>query len=226
MISGLNETSLKQWIETSLKNNSNTLAEGYQGKTLLYTDDSQKLVIKVPHGSGLVKYIHTLMLRHEHKVYEALSSFTGAPKCYGMVANRYLVIEFINGNPIRNKRPNDDQAYFSKLLELIEQMHKLGIAHMDLKKKDNLLVTENDQPCLIDFGTAVIKKKGFHPFNYFLYKLARRFDYNAWIKHKYHDKMNEITDHDKIYYKQTLTERYAGLIKKTFAKIKKSANKI
>ena len=224
MISGLDETKLQQWIETSLQNNSNTLAEGYQGKTLLYKDNSQNFVIKTPHGKGLLKYIHTLMLRHEHRIYKELTDFSGAPKCYGLIDNKYLVIEYINGQPIRNKRPDDNQAYFSKLLELIEQMHRLNVAHMDLKKKDNLLITENDQPCLIDFGAAVIKKKGFHPFNTFWYKLAKRFDYNAWIKHKYHNKMNNISNVDRAHYKQTLTEKYAGLIKKTYAKIKSLKN--
>jgi predicted Ser/Thr protein kinase len=225
MISGLNEINLQQWIETSLQNNSHTLAEGYQGKTLLYEDSSQKFVIKAPHGSGLIKYIHILMLRHENKVYKNLSDFSGAPKCYGMIDNRYLVIEYINGQPIRKQRPANDQAYFEKLFELIEQMHRLNVAHMDLKKKDNLLTTENDQPYLIDFGAAVIKKKGLHPFNSFWYKLAKRFDYNAWIKHKYHNRMDEISDNDQVYYKQTLTEKYAGLIKKAYTKIKSHINK-
>jgi serine/threonine protein kinase len=104
-------------------------------------------------------------------------------------------------------------------------MHRLNVAHMDLKKKDNLLTTENDQPYLIDFGAAVIKKKGLHPFNSFWYKLAKRFDYNAWIKHKYHNRMDEISDNDQVYYKQTLTEKYAGLIKKAYTKIKSHINK-
>lgn len=220
MISCLNETSLQQWIETSLQNNTHMLAEGYQGKTLLYESDSQRFVIKAPHGSGLVKYIHILTLRHENKVYKKLSDFSGAPRCYGMIDNRYLVIEYIDGQTIRKQRPVNDQAYFEKLLELIKQMHKLNVAHMDLKKKDNLLITGNDQPYLIDFGAAVIRKKGFHPFNYFWYRLAKRFDYNAWIKHKYHNKMNEISETDQAYYKYTLTEKYARLIKKIYTKIK------
>ena len=81
MIKGIQESSLKLWIEDSLKNNSHTLAAGYQGKTLLFEDGGYHLVIKVPHGKGMVKYIHTLMLRHESHVYEKLANFEGCPKC-------------------------------------------------------------------------------------------------------------------------------------------------
>ncbi len=216
MIKGLKESSLKHWIEDSLHNNSHTLAAGYQGKTLLFEDENNRLVIKTPHGRGLVKYIHTLMLRHENRVYEILENFGGCPKCYGLVDNKYLVLEFIDGLPIRNKQPDSHDDYFVKLFDLIENMHQLKVAHMDLKKKDNLLVTRNGKPCLIDFGTAIIKKPGFHPLNTFLYKLAKRFDYNAWIKHKYHNKMHNISNHDSVYYQRTFIEKISGSIKKSY----------
>lgn len=218
MIKGLNESSLRQWIEDSLQNNTHTLAAGYQGKTLLFESDSHRLVIKVPHGRGLVKYIHTLMLRHENCVYEMLANFEGSPECYGLIDNRYLVLAFVDGHPIRKKQPDNHEAYFSKLFEFIEDMHQFQVAHMDLKKKDNLLITRNDEPCLIDFGTAVIKKTGFHPLNAFWFNLAKRFDYNAWIKHKYHNNMYNLSSEDGVYYQRTFIEKISSSIKKSYKK--------
>ena len=87
---------------------------------------------------------------------------------------------------------------------------------MDLKKKDNLLVTHHDEPCVLDFGAAVIKKEGFHPINHFLYRLAIRFDYNAWVKHKYHNNMHNIDAADQIYYQRTSIEKIAKQIKRLF----------
>lgn len=220
MIKGLKESSLKQWIEDSLRNNTHTLAAGYQGKTLLFEGDNYRLVIKTPHGRGLVKYIHTLMLRHEHQVYETLKNFEGCPECYGLVDNKYLVLQFIDGSPIRNKQPDDHDAYFKKLLDLIESMHHFQVAHADLKKKDNLLVTSDDKPCLIDFGTAVIKKPGFHPLNAYWFNLAKRFDYNAWVKHKYHNNMHNLSDDDSVYYQRTFIEKISSTVKKSYKKIR------
>ncbi len=179
MINGLNESSLKHWIEDSLHNNTHTLAAGYQGKTLLFEDENNRLVIKIPHGAGLVKYIHTLTIRHEYEAYKKLYGFSGCPKCYGLVDNKYLVLDFIDGHPIRKQQPVNHAAYFDELFNLIGEMHQLQVTHIDLKKKDNLLVTHDDKPCMIDFGTAVIKKSGFHPLNALLFKLAKRFDYNG-----------------------------------------------
>lgn len=220
MIKGLTESSLKQWIENSLQENTHTLAAGYQGKTLLFEDNNHRLVIKVPHGKGPVKYIHTLMLRHENHVYEKLANFEGCPECYGLVDNRYLVLAYVDGHPIRKKQPENHAGYFTKLFELIEDMHRFQVAHMDLKKKDNLLVSSNDKPCLIDFGTAVIKKPGFHPLNAFWFNLAKRFDYNAWIKHKYHNNMHNLMPDDSIYYQRTLIEIFSKKIKQIYLKIK------
>lgn len=219
MIKGTDESIIKKWVEQSLASNTHVLAEGYQGKTLLYDTDNGSIVIKIPHGKGLIKYIHTLMLRHEHRVYQQLMEFEGVPECYGLIDNKYLALERVNGQPIRQRRPVNDEIFFTRLFKLVEQLHQRGVAHMDLKKKDNLLVSTDDTPFIIDFGTAVILKKGFHPINTYLFKLARRFDYNAWIKHKYHNRQY-ISDEDAAYFHRTVIERLSSSIKKMYSRIK------
>lgn len=215
-LSDSDKVRLKQWIETSLASNTHSLAAGYQGQTLIYREAGRSLVIKVPHGRGLIRKFHVHMLRHEYAVYKQLENFSAAPKCFGLIDNQYLVLEYINGLPIRQHRPTDEDVYFSELLQAIKRMHQLGVAHMDLKKKDNLLVVDDKHPCVIDFGTAVIYQPGLHPFNHFRYNLAVRFDYNAWVKHKYHDRMDEISEHDQVYYKKTFTEMIARQIKRFY----------
>ena len=94
---------------------------------------------------------------------------------------------------------------------------------MDLKRKDNLLVKADETPCLLDFGAAVINKKGFHPLNHYHYQLAKQFDFNAWIKHKYHDRSpNEISMTDRKYYKVTWIEAIAGIVKQAYTSLKGS----
>lgn len=218
MIDGVDESELKQWIENSLAENTHVLAAGYQGKTLLYQRDDLKFVIKTPHGAGISRLIHTRMLRHEHQVYRRLVGYPFAPACYGMVDNRYLVLEYIEGATIRDRRPVDENAYSDKLFTAIQLLHEHDVAHMDLKKKDNLLVTNDDDPCLLDFGAAVIRKQGLNPLNRFHYRLARQFDYNAWIKHKYHDRMHAVSDADRVYYKVTRIEALASRLKQAFSR--------
>ena len=215
----LDEAALKQWIEESIASNANTLASGYQGQTLLYEDADRRYVIKVPHGKGLARYFHRHMLRHEYSVYRKLEDFDGAPHCYGLVDEQYLVLEYIEGRTIRTKRPLDEDEFNARLLEYIKTMHARGIAHMDLKRKDNLLVKSDETPCILDFGAAVINKPGFHPFNHYRYNIARQFDYNAWIKHKYHDRLQEISIIDRPYYKVTWIEALASRIKAIYTRL-------
>ena len=207
---------LKQWIESSLASSTHTLAAGYQGQTLIYRDTEKELVIKVPHGRGLIRWFHVRMLYHEYAVFKKLENFSAVPKCYGLIDNQYLVLQYIPGLPIRQSRPQDEAQYFEQMFLAIGQMHERGVAHMDLKKKDNLLVVDGVHPCMIDFGTAVIFQPGFHPFNHWRYKLAIRFDYNAWVKHKYHDRMEDVSAADKPFNNQTLVEIIARTIKRFY----------
>jgi len=216
VLSESDKTRLKQWIETSLASNSNSLASGYQGQALIYRDNEKSLVIKVPHGRGLIRWFHVRMLHHEYAVYKKLENFESVPRCYGLIDNQYLLLQYIDGLPIRVDRPQDEASYFQQLFDAIGRMHALGVAHMDLKKKDNLLVVKGMHPCLIDFGAAVIYQPGFHPLNHWRYKLAVRFDYNAWIKHKYHDRLDEVSDQDKPFYNRTWTELVARNIKRLY----------
>ena len=103
------------------------------------------------------------MLRHEYDVYQKLGDFDGAPACFGLIDGQYLVLEYVGGRTIRKKRPLDEDEFNAKLFEHIKTMHSKSVAHMDLKRKDNLLVKTDESPCILDFGAAVIKKPGFHP---------------------------------------------------------------
>jgi len=213
------EAALKQWIEESIATGSNILAAGYQGKILHYEGTNGDLLIKAPHGRGLARYLHQHTLRHEYEVYKQLGDFDGAPKCYGLIDDQYLVLEYVGGRTIRKKRPLDEEEFHTKLFDLIKKMHARSVAHMDLKRKDNLLVTIDENPCIIDFGAAVIKKKGFHPFNQYHYQVAKQFDYNAWIKHKYHDCLDDISMFDRKYYKFTWIEALASITKQLYTKL-------
>ncbi len=216
----LDEAALKQWIEESLATGANVLAAGYQGQTLFYADGTNQYVIKVPHGEGLERSFHKKMLRHEYEVYQQLGDFVGAPACYGLIDGQYLVLEFVDGRTIRNKRPLDEDEFHRKLFSYIRMMHTRNVAHMDLKRKDNLLVKADESPCILDFGAAVIRKKGLHPFNQYRFRIGKQFDYNAWIKHKYHDRgYDRLSMFDRKYYKLTWIEALAGGIKGIYTKL-------
>ncbi len=212
----MSENDLLHWVREHLDSDVNALAAGYQGKTLLFNESGHKLVIKVPLGNFLTRPINLALLRHEYRIYQKLQGMQEVPVCYGMANNEYLVIEYIEGQTIRERRPDSDSEYFVKLLQAIKEMHHRKVAHFDLKRSENLLVTENDEPKLIDFGVSIARKDGLHWLNQYLYKLAKQFDFNAWARHKYHKKMDLLNAEDKKYYHKTVVEIFSKKIKRFY----------
>ncbi|VAW64374.1 hypothetical protein MNBD_GAMMA08-2843 [hydrothermal vent metagenome] len=212
----ISEDELTKWVNAHLNTDTFALSAGYQGKTLLFNEHNHKLVIKVPLGNFLIRPINLALLRHEYHVYQKLQSMHSVPVCYGMANNEFLVIEFIEGQTIRQKRPETNSDYYVKLFSAVKEMHSLGVAHFDLKRSENLLVTKNNEPKLIDFGVSIIKKDGLHWLNQYLFKTAKQFDLNAWARHKYHRKMELISEDDKPYYNKLGIEVFSKKIKRFY----------
>lgn len=222
-LDGLSEDTLVRWIEDSLAAGTHRLASGYQGQTLLYENAGRRLVIKVPIGRGPRRWIATLLLRHEARVYACLDGFTGAPKYYGLLKNRYLVLAYVEGVSARTAAYVDRGAFFSELLHFINELHRRGIAHSDLQKKDNLLVVAGSTPCLLDFGTAVIRKPGFAPINRLHYRLAKRLDINQYIKLKYRKRFDALSAADQALYQRTTVEKVARALKRLWRQVRYGA---
>lgn len=228
MLEGLDketETRLSQWLNESIKTGNNQLGEGYQGSLYLYRDSEPHLIIKVAKGNFITRRVHEFMLHKERNVYRKMQGLKGIPNCYGMLDNKYLVLEYISGIPIRHAEIADRTAFFDELLKIVRNLHELGVAHGDMKKQDNLLVIDKQIPCLIDFGVAVIRKNGISPINHFFYKTAQKFDFNAWIKLKYQGRYDEISEADKPLWNRTKTEIIARWIKFKFLALKRFFSK-
>jgi serine/threonine protein kinase len=126
-----------------------------------------------------------------------MDGLAGIPRCHGLVAGRYLVLEFIRGTPYRDATWTDRERWFAEFLAVLRSIHARGVSHGDLKSKANIMVTADEKPCVIDFGTAFVFKPGFHPINNRLFEHGRRMDLNAWVKHKYHGRYADVSDMDR-----------------------------
>jgi len=219
----LGEKELLHFIKRSVETNSNILNRGYQANVYLYKGkDGRRLIIKAPTGWWLGKLIRRMMLRKECEAYSRLQHLEGIPRCLGLIDGCYLVLEFIDGITARKAEIKDRKFFFEAFLNLIKQLHIAGVAHADLKKKDNILVVHGRKPYIIDFGVAVIKKHGFAPLNSYLYNTAKKFDFNAWVKLKYDGKYEDMSEKDSRYYERTLIEKEARWIKDRYLIVKKA----
>jgi predicted Ser/Thr protein kinase len=192
----IGQPALRQWIEGSLARQENVLAVSNQGTLLHYRDGGLDLVIKAAMGSGLVRRLRERTLLREYQAYRRMEGLDGVPKCYGLVAGHYLVLEFVHGVPYREAQWTDRDRWFRELLAVLRSIHDRGVSHGDLKSKANIVVTADEKPCVIDFGTAFVHKPGFHPVNNWLFEHGRRMDINAYVKHKYHGRYEDISGED------------------------------
>ena len=186
----------RSWIEHSLEKDANVLAVSNQGTILHYCEDGVDLIVKTAMGRGAVRSLRERTLLREFAAYRRMEGLAGIPRCYGMIDARYLVIEFIRGTPYREARWSDRDRWFAEFLRVIRSFHERGVSHGDLKSKTNILVTEDEKPCVIDFGTAFLHKPGFHPVNNWFFEHGRRMDVNAWVKHKYRGRYGAAAGED------------------------------
>lgn len=215
------EQRLRAWILTSLASGQNVLSAGYQGKVLYYKDETARLVIKMPPQSVWQRPLLLQTLRHEYRVYQKLEGLAGVPRCYGLLDERFLVLEYIDGLSLRDGQIGDRPRFFEDFRKLLEELHARGVAHADLKKKDNILITADNRPYLVDFGVAVIRKPGYAPLNHSLFDMAVRFDFNAWVKHKYQRHYEDVNAVDRAYLRPTPIERVSRMIKQPYSGLRR-----
>lgn len=161
------------------------------------------------------------MIRREYRVYERMQGIAGVPVCYGLKDGEHLMLEYVEGRSLREAQCElrDRDAFFKSLLELILTLHGVGVAHADMKRKDNILVTPDERPYLIDFGTAVLRHVDGGFLNRFIFGQACRIDLNAWVKLKYQRRSSEIAGPDRAYYRPTAVERVARLFRRGYRKL-------
>lgn len=191
------------------------LNRGYQAEVYLHRVGERSMVLKLAYGRGVAGWLRRYMLRREAKVYEHLVGVGGLPRCYGFVEGRCLLLEHFDGRPYRRAGIIDRDAFFASLRQMIEVIHEHGIAHGDLKTRDNILVTDDGMPHIVDFGIAMLRKPDGGWLNRWLFEMFRQFDRNAWIKLKYKKHMGAIEAPDLAWHHVTRVERLARRVRAT-----------
>jgi predicted Ser/Thr protein kinase len=194
------------------------LGSGYQGEVYLIDGPDGALIMKRPSGRGALRMVRRAMLRREHAIYQRLQGIAGVPECRGLAPDGSLLLEFIEGRSLREAAlaPVERERFFAALRELITAVHRAGVAHGDLKRKDNILVAAGNRPYLIDFGTAVSALPGAGFLRRFLFRQIRRMDLNAWVKLKYQRQGVVMDAADQAHYRPTVSEAIARVLRRAW----------
>ncbi|HUF73535.1 MAG TPA: hypothetical protein VMR74_11610 [Gammaproteobacteria bacterium] len=170
-----------------------------------------ELVVKSPHPNPLLAWFGRRAIRREARIYDRLSGVDGVPRSFGLAGTRHLVLEHVPGSTLREASPElaDRERFFARLLDSILAMHAAGVAHGDLKRKENTLVGPGESPFIIDFGVACLLEPNARGPGRLRFELTRQMDLNAYIKLKYGARYDGMTPVDAALHKPLLIERIA-----------------
>ena len=118
------------------------------------------------------------LCRREARALECLDDLPGTPRLIAAEAGR-LRREWIEGRPMQVARPRNPD-YFRRAQRLVRALHRHGVAHNDLAKEPNWLVTPTGAPALVDFQLATVSARRGR-----LFRTLAREDLRHLLKHKW-----------------------------------------
>jgi predicted Ser/Thr protein kinase len=148
------------------------------GQILLVSGTTGQCILR--DASGAKRWIRPIaqwLIRREARALVALKDLAETP---GLLAANGLSLRrsYIQGMAMQLARPVDP-AYFKSAARLLRRMHRHGVAHNDLAKEPNWLVTPAGEPALLDFQMASVRpKRGY------LFRILAREDLRHLLKHK------------------------------------------
>jgi len=134
---------------------------------------------KIP-GSALLARI---LARREQKILEHLVHIAGVPRALGRDGQDGFRRSYIEGSPLYECNALDG-GYFDQLLELMDTLHAAGVAHNDLAKKANIIVTPDSKPALVDFQIGLCFPPQCGVLRRRLFAMLRREDRRHLLKQK------------------------------------------
>lgn len=175
------------------------LQDGNQARIFVDTYKGKRAVVKtVPHPNRLiVSRLERWMIQREVRALKRLEDVKGVPDLLGIPDDNSIAIEYRSGVNLREADPSElAGSFFRELEHLVRTIHDHGVVHSDLKKKDNIIVGNDNRPVLVDFGTHFIRKETLNPLKTFLYEQCKQMDLNAVSKLKKQLRPEDMKERD------------------------------
>ena len=120
-----------------------------------------RVLLKIYHADGLwgvpLGWMGRWLCRREMRFYRLLDGIEGVPRLFGTYGASGLVREYVSGCNLRefSAKAKPDDRFFVELAEILAACHARGVSHNDLSKPENVLVTDEGRPVLIDYQIAL-----------------------------------------------------------------------
>ena len=128
--------------------------------TAIYESESRKALCKFNREQSILlfpmRWLGRLLAQREQRFMERLAGIEGIPVSLGVVMADGQRIpnavshEYIDGHALAEQERVGDE-FFPRLARLLDTVHDRGVAHVDLHKRENILVDTDGHPHLIDY---------------------------------------------------------------------------
>ncbi|MCC7547971.1 MAG: hypothetical protein IT532_09405 [Burkholderiales bacterium] len=96
--------------------------------------------------------IGRLFVAREHDALHRLQGIAGVPRDPFRLDAYAVAYRYVAGNTLtRSTLDGRYGEFFSDLERLVQQIHSIGLVHLDSRNSRNILVTDDARPVLIDF---------------------------------------------------------------------------
>jgi len=193
--------------------------------TIWVVEENGRRVVVKDYSTNKFFFRHTVgrfLVWRERKAYNTLKGLRGVPHIHGVIDGLALIIEQIPGRDLKKatKEMRIPETFLEALNDLVDDLHKRGIAHCDLKKATNILMGKDGLPYIIDWGASISEREfRFPPFN----RIYKRFvldDQMAVIKLKRRYVSQMVTPAENKRYKdRDKAERHIRMIRDRLRRI-------
>jgi serine/threonine protein kinase len=98
----------------------------------------------------------------EQRAWRALQGHPAVPTFLGRIDRLAFAVEYRPGSSLfsgRRKTPMPE-GFLAEVEAVLEEMHRRGVVHGDLRNRGNVLRDAAGHPVLIDFGSALVFRPG------------------------------------------------------------------
>lgn len=141
------------------------------------SDDVRVIVRDTRRAAFGLRWVARALLRREARALASLDGLSGVPELIAVDADT-LTRAYLDGQAMQDAKPRDPR-YFRLAMRALRAMHSRAVAHNDLAKEPNLLVTSADEPAFVDFQLATVSASRGRWF-----RLLAREDIRHLLKHK------------------------------------------
>jgi hypothetical protein len=161
----------------------------------------EEVVVKDYAGKGLVaRALGRWQIGRECRAYAWAGPQPFLPRLLGRVDGAALALERVRGAQLADVHPRyaDKPALLAALRHAIDALHARGIAHLDLRGRENVMVTPEGRVVVLDLGGAVRLRPGGLAHR-LLFPLLAAADEAAWIKWKEMVLPGHLSDRERAF---------------------------